>query len=316
MMLRSWFCLLLASSSCYSLTLTSSSSSSSFFSQIGISKNTDENFNAFQLPTFGLLLIVHEQGAPTSQSDLPSFLQTLTSSSVDEELTIPNREELLKAQAISLHSFAELTSVAKDNNDVQEAHKIWVYDPKLKESIELLTKSMMNTGKQVLFVEKEEDRLDAELSLLKKTVNAFIVENRARPALIVHNLYGIIPAKTNEEKQALLGKLGATVQQITHEYLEKYTSRPLITLTFTDRIMKEAGDTEISFLSKEQVSEVQRKLKSTATVAPFQGSDYVIMCWTMVAFSLLVIFVFFCIPWAPELDPALRASLKSDSKLE
>ncbi|KAH9259631.1 hypothetical protein BASA81_002053 [Batrachochytrium salamandrivorans] len=75
----------------------------------------------------------------------------------------------------------------------------------------------------------------------------------------------------------------------------------------------EHGVVAVSFTAQAAKAETQRRRLAEASKG-FSGPEYVLMCWVLITLVIIAFFVFCCIPWAPELDPGLRSSLKGKTE--
>ena len=297
-------CLALALTGSEALLLTDSANNLDFAAQFGVKAANGLHVDLLGRPTVGVLVVVDGEG-PLGDEEWTPFLKRLvrveTPSQSWRDILLD--QEVNKARSVvGREGFALATSAAEEEDHVEVYWKV-----NANKVEELVRDPREQSGKHLVVVENNDGRLDAELALLDKLVGDAVNNKNARPALVYATVFGLKTRNCHDRSQSF-SRLSNGLEAL-HRKLVAGTSRPVFTIMFTET---KQGPAPLSF-NEVQVAE-SRRLQSTSKTAPFQGSDYVIMFWTIVGFMFLTFFVICCIPWAPALDPALRSTLKQDTK--
>jgi hypothetical protein len=300
--------LLLVALSSEGLLLSTSTSTSSFSQQLGLLP--DSHTNVLQLPTVGVFLVVDGEG-PVSDEEWTPFLKGLvaTQTTVKNVKEILASEDMVRAKKLgSEDGFVFATSSLEEVDRTQVWWKVVKETPQI-EVEPFLRNDRKQSGVNAVVVEKQSERLGAELALIKTLVHD-VSNKENRPAFVFAEIFGL-KNRASAERSASFAELSSGLETILRQ-LKQTTSRPLFQIVFTE---KKQGPSPSSITEVEAV-ESRRLLQTTAATFTITAGDYVLMSWTLLAIVFLVIFAIICIPWAPELDPVLRSTLKPDTKRE
>jgi hypothetical protein len=264
--------------------------------------NTNSNNNVFERPSVGVLVVVDGE-RPLVEEEWTPFLKTLhkfnsPAQSVKEVL---NFGTVRKAKNLAGKAFVLASSHVE--NEHEEVEGYWRVSGNGVE--QMLSDARQNSGKHLVLLKHDQQRLPAEIGLVQRLVADQTNNKDARPAIVFAEVFGL-ENRNSQQRSSSFAELSAGLESIASK-LASSTSRPLFTIVFTE---KKQGPAPM-ILTEVQLAE-SRRLQSVKQ--PFQGSDYVIMFWTLVFLMILTFFVICCIPWAPTLDPALRSTLKQDNK--
>jgi hypothetical protein len=307
--------LLVSLLSVHSLTLSTSTSPNSFATQFGLdvvaasSSSSSAKEDVFARPTVGVLLVVDGE-SPISENEWTPFLKTLSKHESQPKAwrEILTEEKLYKFRSFVREGLAVASSSLPD--EMEDVQTYWKY---VRNGVEAFlhqdAKSFWRNN--VVVVEEDAVRLKAELALVEHLVGDMVKNKNTRPGVVIGAIHGLKDRNSKQRSQSM-HELATSVESISRK-LTSGTSRPVLTIVFTE---KKQGPSASSVSEAEVFAEQSRRQLQTTKRIPFQGSDYVIMFWTIVAFIFLTIFVILCIPWAPALDPALRSTLKPDTKRE
>lgn len=189
---------------------------------------------------------------------------------------------------------------------------VWRFDEDAQ--LSMFLESPMGAGASarldVVVFKRDEDRFAAEMALLQRTVSDARERGRvAKDALpaprVVVAVVGGAPASGAQLKQlqSYLAELAGTKSPRTLVRVVAARSQ-----SKTRRVLERSPESASASASR------RRSLAGAAARSPtkkFQGFDYVLMSWTIAGLGLLVLFVFLCIPWAPQLDAELLSTLKA-----
>jgi hypothetical protein len=140
-------------------------------------------------------------------------------------------------------------------------------------------------GKHVTVLSKESNRLQAELEMVSLLTEELLSKKRTaqstKPVMVYSEVYGLENRESKLRSQSF-SMLSTRIESLLQK-INGRTSRPLFTVVFSGKRQGPAPN----HVTTELVAEESRRLQSTTKKVPFQGSDYVIMFWTLVAFMIL-----------------------------
>ena len=168
---------------------------------------------------------------------------------------------------------------------------------------------------RVVVFADDSERLAAELALLDATVAEMRTARaspkapqHSAPRVVVAVLGGVPSQRGSAARRQALDQIAERVLRLKASLLpERSVVRVVGAATH-----REPSSVRRVLEASEKRSPRRRSLQSVdPKTAKFAGFDYVLMSWTIGVLVFVVLFVFLCIPWAPQLDAELLSTIKS-----
>ena len=291
----------------HSITLSTSPNSASFASAFGLDAKFGTE-DVFVRPTVGVLIVVDGEG-PIAENEWTPFFKTLSKheSKASSLKEIFETEKLNKFRSFAKQGLAVGSSSLPDDSEEVQTYWKLVGNDQVQPFMHQDGHAFWRNN--IVVIEQDSRRLEAELALVEQLTGNMLKSDMYRPGVVIGVVHGLKDRHSNQRSESM-HQLSKTVESLARK-LRSGSSRPLVTVVFTER---KQGPSSSSVSEQQVFAEQSRRQLQSTKRTPFQGGDYVIMFWTIVAFIFLTFFVILCIPWAPALDPALRSTLKPDAK--